>query len=400
MDPRFFGGPGLESSSYPNETTEDVNVNIDVDGDLYDFAEASTSSRFPSLEESPDFKYYFLDVLKKDGKISRTVPIKIAKREVCKMYEKISKMVFMEMGGFDVIYEVRRQSGKKQKQRLQYHPDADIMGEGCELLFCQVRSDCHLSIQRVTKPEEVKKVHRKKKNSESAFAKFKKLMGTENRKAYQLVAENPEVLSNFLSKLSFMRVLLNDVECNNWLSPAHFYCPVQRCTVKVITMNSFNAVHNLQKHLINHDLSKNKMCSILIDRMKFLDKDDWFEQTHHRGLAWMIETLEGMPNLSLRVHDVVTVHCGGEFKGRSKCMDPSILEEFQCNNYSSIKKIKDGATIASFFNQEAEEEKESNDDDDDDDNSNNSSSSSSSSGEEAEEEGEVTVSRNNTSEGK
>ena len=90
---------------------------------------------------------FFLDVVLKNGKVSRTVPTRIAKRELAKFYDKISKLVLMEMSAFEVVYEVHRQSGKRETQKLQFNPDAEIMAEGCELLFCQVRSESHLTVQ-------------------------------------------------------------------------------------------------------------------------------------------------------------------------------------------------------------------------------------------------------------
>ena len=368
MDPRMFGGSGSAASTpNPPPTEEDEVLDVDASNDPYDFTNATCSSSFPSLDASPDFKMFFLDVVLKEGKVSRTVPIRIAKREVGKLYEKISKMLLLEMGGFDVVYSVRRQSGKRQEQRLQFHSDADIMGEGCELLYCQVRTESHITIQRITKQKEVKKIPRKATPQEKSCTAFKGLMGTKNSQAYRMLAENPAVVTKYLSKLDYVRVLLNDETCNNWLSPAHFYCPLRTCSQKEIVMNNFNSAHNLQKHLVNHDLNKNKMCSVLIDRMKFLDKDAWFDENQRKGVAWMIGVLDRNPELSLRPYEVVTVHFGNEFKGSSKCLDPAILEEMLRNNFKPLKKIKDAPTVSSLLDAEGDDESSESSESDDDD---------------------------------
>ena len=127
-------------------------------------------------------------------------------------------------------------------------------------------------------------------------------------------------------------------------------------------MHNFNSLHNLQKHLVNHDLNKNKLCSILIDRMKFLDKDAWFDENQQKGVAWMMAALDSNPDLSLRPYEVVTVHFGNEFKGSSKCLDPAILEEILRNNFNPLKKIKDAPTVSSLLDAEGDDESSDNDD--------------------------------------
>ena len=43
---------------------------------------------------------------------------------------------------------------------------------------------------------------------------------------------------------------------------------------------------------MTHDLNKNKICSVLIDRMKFMDKDEWFDKNTEKGIVWMMEAME------------------------------------------------------------------------------------------------------------
>ena len=210
-------------------------------------------------------------------------------------------------------------------------------------------------IQRITKLKEVKKKARNATTQEKICTSFKAALGTKNVQAYRMLAESPGVVTKFLSKLDYVRVLLNDATCNNWLSPAHFYCPMRTCSKKEIVMHNFNSLHNLQKHLVNHDLNKNKLCSILIDRMKFLDKDAWFDENQQKGVAWMMAALDSNPDLSLRPYEVVTVHFGKEFKGSSKCLDPAILEEILRNNFNPLKKIKDAPTVSSLLDAEGDD---------------------------------------------
>ena len=125
----------------------------------------------------------------------------------------------------------------------------------CKLWYCQVKSELHIKIVRVKKEQHVTKKPRKKKINEESCTLFKKLIGTQNKKAHKILAENLEVWSRFLSKLLYIRVLLNDGKSNNLLSTGHFYFPVTMCSQKVIAMNSVNNVHNIQKHLVNHDLN-------------------------------------------------------------------------------------------------------------------------------------------------
>ena len=352
MDPTYFGRTSNNAEPPSTITTEQsTDTNTRHHGtadDPYDYRNVTASSSFPSLDDSPEFKMFFLDVVLKDGKVSRTFPTRIAKRESAKIYEKISKLALMEMGAFEVVYEVLRHSGKRETQKLHFNPDAEIMAEGCELLFCQVRSESHLTVQRVSKVC-VRKKSRKSKHIEKTCTEFKKCLGTKNRKAYQLLAEDQDIIEKYLEKLTFIRVLLSDLTCNNWLSPAHFYCPLKTCQRKEITMNSFNSLHNLQKHLVNHDLQKNKMCSVLIDRMKFMSRNDWFSSNIDKGMDWMIQALEEKPDLALSAYEITTVHLGNNFKGSSKCLDPVILQEFLNNNFESLKKIKDSRTVRSMF---------------------------------------------------
>ena len=347
MDCRIFGqNPSSSTAETSEDSTQDLEVEVYDNDDEIDFSRSTQESGMVSIDEQPLSKMF---TIRLKGSSRPPCTIKIFKEKVSAMYDKISKKVLMEPGTFRLDYELNLKSGKKRQQSLEFNTDQELLEEACEILYCQAKNNDTLIVVKDDSFKKKKKSSRPKVPSERIFPDFVKGLGTANKKTYAVMAENTQILTGYMNKLSLTRVLLGDESCSNLLNPAEFVCPIESCKgKKPKQLHSWNSLFNFHKHLTTHNLEKDMVAKAINERYKVLDINGWHDSNIHLGIPEMITVLNDKNGCSIQNMKLHKVKEGGKFRGSDSCLKEAILREFMAGDFSALKRIKNQPTISSL----------------------------------------------------
>ena len=197
-----------------------------------------------NIQRQPDYKNFFV---KQKGKEKEEVStIRVAKIEIGGFLDKMASMFLIDKNSIVFTYPVKMTNGSEMSVKVQR---SENLLEALENFYCQTEQ---LSMLEVSVVNVVKKPPRKIKKSEGNFKLFCR-QHSATRRAYEILCQNLLFVDVFISRLSFTRVLLDDVEAVNLLNPAYFLCPVKTCK-QLMKLKSFNHMQLVTGHLIQHKL--------------------------------------------------------------------------------------------------------------------------------------------------
>ena len=238
--------------------------------------------------------------------------------EVEEAFSKICQIMKVDENRYQVLYPQRSEDGGVDFITL----SKDAFLKDALMTFYLT---CEEGSKLILTPISISKDHKRDyRPVEYGYNTIIKKGFTVDKRYYEYLQENPSVIEKFLAKRDYINLILGK-ECNNFLNPAHFRCPIQGCQ-KEVALGSFNNISRIVEHFRIHSRKGEPYAKSFMKRHNYMRQDvNWVKAINFKEDLKKLDEEVEPASTDNRV--LIDPSGFGKFKGKHLMLDLPILRK-------------------------------------------------------------------------